>query len=179
MSTDACPLWHSSNRCFHCSLWQKQARKKLSDTNKHRRCRTTAGPEVHSSQKPKLKVTAHTLQTNRPASKMVNWFQSEQGKKVLFFRWLALLFDNFVMQRWKSAVEIPEHSTRLQERGATDNLIYDLQTRTANTHGRVWGVIHKGMNNSNTQVKLRTHARTRAHTSMADCWCCLEGTLGS
>lgn len=76
------------------------------------------------------------------------------------------------MQRWKSSVEISEHSTRLQNRGATDNLIYDLQTRTANTHtcararGGARGVIDREMNNGYTQVNpTHTHTRARSCTS--------------
>lgn len=117
----------SWNWCLHCSLGTG------TQGNKHHRCRSAAEPEVASShfEIKETKIKCHrkhnTVQTTRCASEMVNWSQSAGGKKkVLFNRWLALLFDYFVMQRWKS-VEISEHSTWLQNQGATDNLIYDLQ----------------------------------------------------
>lgn len=149
-----------------------------------------AGPQqilrsqVHILKLKKAKIKCHRIHARVETTVLpVKWWTDpnptrEKKKKGLFYRWLALLFDNFVMQRWKSSVEISEHSTWLQNRGATDNLIYDLQTRRANTHtcararGGARGVIDGGMNNGYTQVNpMHTDKLTHTHRPAGTCRC--------
>lgn len=118
--------------------------------------------------KPKLNVTAHTLGFKQPScqrnDELIPIQVGEEKKKFYFTDDLLCC----LMQRWKSSMEISEHSTWLQNRGATDNLIYDLHTRRANTHtyararGGARGIIDGDEQWLHTD-KTGTHTHT--HTS--------------
>lgn len=123
--------------------------------------------------KPKWNVTAHTLGFKQPScqrnGEVIPIWVGKKKKIKFYFRWLALLFDNFVMQRWKSSAEISEHSTRLQNQEATDNLIWssDLQSQHVHLHTCTRRSVRRhrqGDEQSLHTGKTGAHTHTSRHT---------------